>query len=110
MRSKVRIPLGANNSLGSARRRSRSIIQSVWRGHFTWVRDSPDWSGYTKWPYLEGVPRHQKEFRFKDVSGCLCFCYFAGALFCYYYNNTSGNKMMLRLSENNLLYGGCHAL
>ena len=32
MRSKVRIPLGANNSLGPTRWQSQSIIQSVWRG------------------------------------------------------------------------------
>jgi hypothetical protein len=35
MRSKVRIPLGANNSLGSARRRSWNITQSLWRERFT---------------------------------------------------------------------------
>jgi hypothetical protein len=61
MRSKVRIPLGANNFLGPARRRSRSIIRSVWRGRFTRVRGLPDRGGFTKWPCLGGVPRHKKK-------------------------------------------------
>jgi len=48
MRSKVRIPLGANNSLGSTRRQSGSITRSMWRGCFTWVRGLLDKGEYTK--------------------------------------------------------------
>jgi hypothetical protein len=40
-RSKVRIPLGANNSLGSAPRLRQSIIRSVWMGRFVRVRGYP---------------------------------------------------------------------
>jgi len=42
MRSKVRIPLSANNSLSLAYRQSRSITRSVWRGRFTQVRRLPN--------------------------------------------------------------------
>jgi hypothetical protein len=48
MRSKVRIPLGANNSLGPTHRQCRSITISVWRGPCTWIRGLPDKGGYTK--------------------------------------------------------------
>jgi len=33
----------------------------VWRGCFIRVRGLPDRDGYTKWPCLEGVPRHKKK-------------------------------------------------
>jgi hypothetical protein len=37
MRSKAQMSLGANNFLGPASWRSRSITRSMWRGRFTWV-------------------------------------------------------------------------
>jgi hypothetical protein len=65
MRSKVQISLGANNSLGPARRRSRSITRSVWMGHSTRVQGLPDKGGYMKWPCLGGVHCHKKKKRKK---------------------------------------------
>jgi hypothetical protein len=66
MRSKVRIPLGTNNSFGLAPQRSRNIIRSVWRGHFTWLRGLPKCGGYTKCPTLEGflVIKKKKKIMF----------------------------------------------
>jgi hypothetical protein len=42
IRSKVQIPLGANNSLRPVTWRSRSIIRSVWKRWFTRIRGLPD--------------------------------------------------------------------
>jgi hypothetical protein len=53
MRSNVRIPLNANNSLGPARQQSRSITRFVWRRSSTWVRGLPVRGRYTKYA-LEG--------------------------------------------------------
>jgi hypothetical protein len=61
------VHLGANNFLGPACRRSRSITRSVWRERFTRVRGLPDKGGFTKWPCLGGVPRHHKRKKKKKM-------------------------------------------
>jgi hypothetical protein len=54
MRSKVRIPLGSNNSLEPVHWRSQSITRSVWRGHFIRIRGFPDRDGTQSGLTLEG--------------------------------------------------------
>jgi hypothetical protein len=70
MRSKVQIPLSANNSLGPAHRRSQIITRSMLRGRFTWVRGLLDRVGTRSGPVLEGffvIKKKRKRIVFKDI-------------------------------------------
>jgi hypothetical protein len=69
MRFKVRIPLGAYNSLGPVH---QSITRSVWKWCFIRVSGLPDKGEYTKLPCLGGVSHHKKKKRKKEKEKKAC--------------------------------------
>jgi hypothetical protein len=70
MRSKVQIPLGANNSFETTCRRSQSIIRSMWRGvlhrsevYLTGVgtRSSPTLEGFLVIKKIKKIKKKKKK-------------------------------------------------